>query len=140
MLTAYMDESYSDGLLMCVGGWFCDNKKWDAIQNQWQKRIDFENRQSLKKNLPPISRYHASKLFAPKGEFSGWENTRKIQFTKKLINILGREGDRLKNPIAVACGLKLMDVPPQMRGSDDVFKNHWAAYRLCMIQNLLSIS
>lgn len=141
MLTAYMDESYSDGNVMCVGGWLCDEKKWATIESQWQKRIDYENRQSAKRGLPPITRYHATDLNNYRNEFKGWDERRAVLFTKKLIDILGRGKEPIMKPIGIACGVRV----PHLVGNfpqdhPTIYKNHFAAYRLCMIENLLVLS
>src|SRR5579863_2725799 len=109
VLSVYLDESYQDHKLMCVGGWLCEDTRWDKITSQWQMRIDYESRKSQRAGLPSISRYKASDLESFHGEFEGWNPERKKLLTKKLIDILGRRSsrDRLRKPIGIACGLKI---------------------------------
>jgi len=137
MLTAYMDESYNQNTL-CVAGWLCEEGLWRRLETQWDKRIQYENRQSLKAGLIAMSRFHASKLDNFQGDFKGWGKARKVQFQKKLIDILGRF-----HPVAIACGVNLGEMisssPEAERGI--LKKNKWelAAYRLCMMSCFKSI-
>lgn len=142
MLTAYMDESYQDHKLMCVGGWLCNDSRWDKISSQWQMRIDYESRKSQKAGLSSVSRYKASDLESFHGDFEGWNLDRKKLLTKKLIDILGRgpSRDKLRKPIGIACGLKIPAIPDVLVNREKIFKTNWAAYRLCMIQNLITLA
>jgi hypothetical protein len=127
LLTAYMDESYQDHKLMCVGGWLCEDTRWDAINSQWQMRIDYESRKSQKSGLPLISRYKASDLENFQGEFKKWNSVRKKLLTKKLIDILGRgpSRERLRKPIGIACGLKIPDIPDALVNREKIYKTNW---------------
>lgn len=90
LLTAYIDESYN-ARTFCVGGWLADNKTWPKIEKPWDQRIKHEQKISIKKGFPPISRYHASDLSNFKSEFDrtkGWDEDRSKRFCKKLFQIL----------------------------------------------------
>ena len=45
--TAYFDESYTDGFLMCVGGWLASDTTWGKIEGRWRRRIEYEKRRSI---------------------------------------------------------------------------------------------
>lgn len=143
VFTAYMDESY-DPAAMCVGGWLNHEDRWKKIESAWKERIDYENRKSEKKGLPKISRYHASDLENLKGkEYGCWTKDRQVIFTKKLIDILGREKKPLDKPIGIGCGVKLpfgLPTFPPEGVRRYIYKTYWAAYRLCVITNLLLLS
>jgi len=130
VLKAYFDESY-DGSTMCVGGWLCTEDGWKLIEDKWLARIAHENRMSVKKGHPPITRYHATYCANLKKEFSatnGWSVERQIQLTKKLIGIVGNADPQ---PIGIVIGLSLNElrlVRPDF--TDKELK--WWAYRFCM--------
>jgi hypothetical protein len=141
--TAYMDESYSDGILMCVGGWLCRDDVWRRIENQWNRRIEYEQRRSIKRAERPITRYHASALDNFRHEYKiGWGDNRKVLFTKKLIDILGREKRELLNPFGIVSGIEFPHILEAFPGSDEKgsYKFYWAAYRICMIECLITLA
>lgn len=143
--TAYFDESYTDRLLMCVGGWLAHDIVWEKIERQWDYRVAYENTQSKRRSEPLIDRYHASDLDNFKGQFArekGWNENRRKVFTKKLVGILGRNKEKVLNPIGLATGIgvpDMLDAFPSSR-EEKIFKLHWAAYRNCMILNLLMLA
>jgi hypothetical protein len=141
--TAYMDESYVDGALMCVGGWLCRDDGWGRIEHRWRQRIEYEQRRSVRANQAPIERYHASDLEHFRDEYKvGWDKARRTLFSKKLIDILSSEKVRLKNPIGIATGIKfphILEAYPSAK-KDRVFRIVWAAYRVCMMENLLILA
>ena len=143
--TAYFDESYTDGLLMCVGGWLAHDIDWGKIERRWDYRIAYENTRSAKRGEPPFDRYHAADLDNFKAQFArekGWDEDRRKIFTKKLIGILGANTDKLRNPIGLATGISLPDMRDAFPSShkEKIFKQHWAAYRNCMILDLLMLA
>jgi hypothetical protein len=105
-------------------------------------RIDYESRKSQEAGLSPTSRYKASDLESFHGEFKGWSSQREKILSKKLIDILSRGSNqqRYRKPIGIACGLKIPSIPNVLIDRDSVFKTNWAAYRLCMIQNLITLA
>jgi hypothetical protein len=143
--TAHFDESYTDGLLMCVGGWLAHDIDWERIERQWDYRIAFENTRSKRRGHPPFDRYHASDMDNFKAQFArekGWDENRRKIVTKKLIGILGRSKDKIRNPIGLATGIGLQDMRDAFPSSqkEKIFKLHWAAYRTCMILNLIMLA
>jgi hypothetical protein len=115
VLTVHLDESYNNRT-MAVGGWLCDNDTWEQIERAWIQRIAFENRLSLKQRFKPISRYHAADCSNLKNEFEGWPVERQIGFSKKLIEIIGRN-----KPIGFVFGASredLLSYYPQL-------EKHW---------------
>lgn len=80
VLSAYIDDSASKGgRILCAGGWLCDDDDWNAIESEWWSRIEMEQRNSIRKGFPPISRYHAADCSNLVGEFDrakGWDNKR----------------------------------------------------------------
>ncbi|HWH59725.1 MAG TPA: hypothetical protein VN682_19000 [Terriglobales bacterium] len=87
MMTYYADESY-DGVTFCVGGWLYDTDGWKKIERRWNRRIEYEQRRSIKRGETPISRFHAADCSNRRGEFYGWSVLRQTQFFKKLIGIV----------------------------------------------------
>ena len=87
MLTYYADESY-DNVTFCVGGWLYSAEGWKKIERRWKRRIEYEQRRSIKRGETPISRFHAADCSNRRGEFSGWSVPRQTQFFKKLIGIV----------------------------------------------------
>lgn len=145
VFAAYFDESYTDDLLMCVGGWLAHEDTWKRIESQWGGRVAYENKRSAKRGEPEIDRYHASDLDNFKDQFSrdkGWEEDRRTLFTKKLIDIIGRDRDKLRKPIGIATGIYLPDIREAFpsSGKEKFYKQHWAAYRVCMMQNMLTLA
>jgi hypothetical protein len=143
--TAYMDESCSEGLLMCVGGWLAHDITWEQVENRWDGRIRYENSRSVKRGEPKIDRYHASDLDNLKAQFrpeNGWDRPRGIQFTKKLIDALSKGRQSLSKPIGICSGIFIPHMQEAFPGSrnEKIFKQHWAAYRVCMIESLLTLA
>lgn len=104
MLEAYVDES-ANKQLMCVGGWLGRDFTFDRIEEAWDRRISYEQNLSVKQGFKPIERYHANYCSNFKREFSrenGWDETRQIKLTKRLINILTDNG--VHNPAAIVFG------------------------------------
>lgn len=87
MLAYYADESYDD-VTFCVGGWLYDAEGWKKLEARWKRRIEYEQRRSLKRGETPISRFHAADCSNRRGEFSGWSVARQTLFFKKLVGIL----------------------------------------------------
>jgi hypothetical protein len=130
---------------MCVGGWLARGSVWGRIEPRWESRIAYENRRSAKRGEPQIDRYHASDLDNFKSQFArekGWNEDRRALFSKKLVDIIGWERERLHKPIGVATGIYLPDLREAFpaTGKEKLYKQHWAAYRVCMIQNLLTLA
>lgn len=89
----YVDESYNQ-TSFCVGGWLAVYYSWTDIETAWKQRIDHENRMSVKKGFPPISRYHATDCANLKNEFEeskGWSIPRQILMCKRLCKIIGQQ-------------------------------------------------
>lgn len=131
LLTAYMDESYGSRAF-CVAGWLSVNRRWSIIENQWVRRVKHERRMCEKQGLPPISRYKASDMASCLGEYEGWDVTRQIRFSRKLIDILGRN-----KPYAIAVGAGYADFLSAFpnRKAD----KKWLIYRFCMMDCLVEI-
>lgn len=87
---AYLDESYNNSTF-CVGGWLAHKKTWRHIEKLWNERIEYERRKSIVKGFPPIRRYHATDCASLQREFArnkGWDETRQIRLTKRIIEIV----------------------------------------------------
>lgn len=87
MLTYYADESYDD-VTFCVGGWLYSTEGWKKIENRWKRRIEYEQRRSIKRGEAPISRFHAADCSNRRQEFYGWSVPRQKLFFKKLVGII----------------------------------------------------
>ncbi len=143
--TAHLDESYTDGLLMCVGGWLAHDITWEKIERRWDYRVRYENARSARRGEPQIDRYHASDLDNLKQQFSpekGWSRERGKTFTKKLIDILGAHKEKLRNPIDIAAGIFIPHIQEAYPASqkEKIHRQHWAAYRVCMMESLLMLA
>jgi hypothetical protein len=143
--TAYFDESYTDGFLMCVGGWLASDTTWGKIEGRWRRRIEYEKRRSIKRGESAIDRYHASDLDNLKSQFAqekGWDADRRKLFTKKLIDIMACNKQKINYPIGISVGIflsPLRELFPSPN-KENIYKQHWAAYRICMIQNLITLA
>jgi len=123
-----VDESYKSNRVMCVGGWLCLKETWKEIESRWTARVEHEQRMSVRKGFPPISRYHATYCASLKREFDrskGWDEERQIRFVKQLIDIVGQI--RL---IGIAVGCSLADTVGAFASHQEAEK--WA-YRICMM-------
>ena len=143
--TAYFDESYTDGFLMCVGGWLASDTTWGKIEGRWRRRIEYEKRRSIKRGESAIDRYHASDLDNLKSQFAqekGWDADRRKLFTKKLIDIMACNKQKINNPIGISVGIflsPLRELFPSPN-KENIYKQHCAAYRICIIQNLITLA
>lgn len=122
MLTAYLDESYNNRTF-CVGGWLASVPEWNTIEKQWIQRVEYERRKSIEKGFPPISRYHASDCSSLKGEFDvskGWDVTRQIKFSKRLLAILAKH-----KPLGIVVGGSVDDYLRHL--TSDTKEKQWQA-------------
>jgi Protein of unknown function (DUF3800) len=90
MMTCYFDESANSSTIAC-GGWIGFDSQWDKISRDWSARVQHESRINQKHKLKPITRYHASDCANRLRQFSGWDVSRQIRFTKKLHEIMAGE-------------------------------------------------
>ena len=123
---------------MCIGGWLGTIDTWTRIEDQWAKRIAYENRISASDGLRSVRRYHAADLEYREQDFKGWSKQRQVQFTKNLIDIIGC--GRLR-PIGIACSVNFDDLHSAFP-EDELDRNRWEkeAYRLCMMSCLKVIA
>jgi hypothetical protein len=138
VLTAYFDESYDDKKTMCVGGWLATDAVWGRIAPRWAARIRHESDACVRAGLKPLTRYHATYCASMVDEFQGWDQRRQIQFTKKLLDIMGTGNNRKvgAKPIGVACGVayrELVAAFPQLKDPKDI---KWHALKFGMIKCL----
>jgi hypothetical protein len=75
-----------------VAGFFSDQRTWEIIGNGWD---DINRRFGVR-------RFHASNLNAKRREYEGWNDERKINYSKELLGLLNEQGRRLH---AVSCGI-----------------------------------
>jgi hypothetical protein len=135
VLKAYIDESY-DNFTMCVGGWLCDERAWNRIENKWTARIEHERRMSIRRGEEPILRYHATDCANLKRQYATWTIDRQIRFTKRLIGILGSESR--PRPVGIAAGLSMRELRA-VRPDLSAIEIKRKAYFLCMCECLLHI-
>ncbi len=91
----YIDESYNDDRLFCVGGFLAPRPMWDIIGAQWRERLAYEERQSTKKGFSPVRRFHATDCESGNKEFSaknGWSRSRRKLLSRRLVEIIGTAG------------------------------------------------
>jgi hypothetical protein len=119
---------------MAVGGWLCRDREWTILERAWMQRIEFEQRVSVKKGFPPISRYHAADCSSLVNEFSrdkGWNEARQIRFCKKLTEMLGMFPPFL----GIAVGSSLVDFlkhyPDRKKQWRQILYRH--CLRVCLI-------
>ncbi len=90
------DESYDstkrDPRTYVVAGYFGDNITWDILNQEW-------SRINTKYCVP---RFHASTLNAKDNEYQGWDDDRKLAYSKEMLKIITDQGMRLH---AFACGV-----------------------------------
>lgn len=136
VFSAYLDESKNSNAFV-IGGWLCSDDGWGPIEDEWQGRIEHEQRISVKHGFPPITRYHAADCSSLLGEFDrskGWDNRRQLRFAKKLIEILGK---RRRHPLAgIVVGASMSGWQKAYADRKRAEKN---VYRLCMMNCALHI-
>lgn len=128
----YLDESYNSAVF-CVGGFLGPAELWDHVKARWRERLDYENRWSAKRKLPPISRYHATDCASLKREFSdknGWTIPRQIRFVKRLCEIIGGAA-----PIGIVIGGRIDDIKTFLRPGDTP---KYILYDLCFRMTLMN--
>jgi hypothetical protein len=73
-------------------GFFADQDAWDFIEREWKRVNDDFG----------VLRFHASHLNFKTHEYEGWDDLKKIEYSAKLLGILGKAGKSLS---AVSCGM-----------------------------------
>jgi hypothetical protein len=85
----FCDESYDSRSkhprTYVVAGFVATERTWNKVQKQWK----------AKNKRVGISEFHASHLNAKDYEFEGWSNQRSKRYTKSLLKILQRQGQKL---------------------------------------------
>ncbi len=82
--TGYVDESL-DGQ-----GWFClscvitTDLYWHFFSGSWARRLTSVNRCLLAEGRNPISRFHATDLWARRGEYTGWSLSERDSFVAAM--------------------------------------------------------
>jgi hypothetical protein len=132
MMVSYFDESYNQRAI-CVGGWIASDTKWHAISRQWNERLAYENRISVKRGLQPIIRYHAADCSSLQGEFKGWDVKRQVLFVKRLVNVVVSH-----KPMAFAWGCNLAELTKEFPDADRGYLRR-QCYRMCVRQCLEEI-
>jgi hypothetical protein len=131
----YIDESYNSSTF-CVGGFMATKTTWTSIERAWSERIGYENRRSAKKGHPPISRYHATDCANLKREFGedrGWNIPRQIALSKRLCEIISKNG-----PTGIVIGGRVADVRNYLRVPKENARK--ALYELTFTMHLLTVA
>ena len=129
---AYIDESYNSQAF-CVGCVLAPEFICQRFTKAWVERIALENRNSVKRGFPPISRYHATDCANLKREFrekNGWDIPRQVRLTKRLCGIFAEH-----HPEAIVIGGAPEDIRSISKG--DVKE---LMYSACMKMCLLEIA
>lgn len=83
------DESYdsqtAEPRTYVVAGFFGDDITWNNVEPRWSEI----NAQA------PVPRFHASHLNAKTYEYDGWDDTRKIEYSKKILKVVTDQKRRL---------------------------------------------
>ena len=130
VFTFRFDESYNNRS-MCVGGWIAEEREWDRLESQWQKRLAFENRNS--DDNQKITRFHAANLNCYEEEFEHWSPDMSASFVKALLEIIVR-----RRIGAVSCGLD-MSALVKVFPEDEPNKKK-IAYGLCIKQLMVGLA
>lgn len=131
VLTFKFDESYNNRTL-CVGGWLAEAQEWGRLENQWQKRIDHQNR-----TMPAhkqISRFHAANLNCYDYEFKDWTKEESRLFSQKLLGIIQR-----RNAAAISCGIRIDDFF-EVFTENNRKTDMGVVYSLCMKQVMVELA
>src|SRR5208282_1459943 len=90
------DESYDsrkrDPRTYVVAGYFSDDATWQAIEVGWGEI----------NSKYGVTIFHASHLNAKTYEYDGWDDDRKLAYSKELLKIIADQGKRLH---AFICGV-----------------------------------
>ncbi len=90
------DESYEskqrEPRTYVVAGYFSDDITWGIINQEW-------SRINGKYGVP---RFHASHLNAKTYEYEGWDDERKLEYSKEILKVITDQGKRLH---AFVCGI-----------------------------------
>ncbi len=86
MLWFYCDESYDQPShaprTYCVSGLLGEERTFKKLEANW---VGINNRFG-------VERYHAAPLNALDGEYKGWDKSKQIQYSKRLLNALKKRG------------------------------------------------
>ena len=91
MLTYYCDESYASDPqqgrkgIFVVGGFLAEEKTWTKIERRW----------AACNKRHGVSQYHATEVNGRRGEFKGWTDAQRNKYSKKLLEILKDQENKL---------------------------------------------
>jgi len=73
-------------------GFFAADSTWKNVADAWDViNLDYK-----------VTCFHAAHLNGKTHEYSGWDDTKKIEYSKKLLDVIHGQGNRM---YAVACGI-----------------------------------
>jgi len=75
-----------------VGGFFASQPIWNIVEAEWGKT----------NSAFRVPRYHAAHLNAKSHEYAGWDDHKKICYSKELLKIVNGQGKKLH---AITCGI-----------------------------------
>lgn len=111
LLTYHCDESYDSDprqdnqtprggkyipKTFVVGGFLAQERIWTKVQNRWNACNRFYG----------VSHFHATEVNCRDGEYRGWADSKRNSYSKRMLRILGDQGDKL---CAVSCGIRSRD-------------------------------
>lgn len=73
-------------------GFFSSESTWDEVERDWI---------AINKKYG-VSRFHAAHLNGKKHEYEGWDDIRKMEYSKELVAAIHRQGQRM---YGVTCGM-----------------------------------
>lgn len=80
MLVGYFDESgnHDSSRTFCIGGYVADSRDWLEFTRAWRSAL----------REAGVSCFHMADFENRRGEFQGWDNSKRISFLKELIAII----------------------------------------------------
>ncbi len=75
-----------------LGGFFSSSITWGNVEKKW-RAINEKHK---------VPRFHAAHLNGKTHEYEGWDDTKKIAYSKELLSVVHEEGKRM---YAVTCGM-----------------------------------
>jgi hypothetical protein len=79
-----------------VAGFLANEDTWSAVSEQWKA----ENKKEV------VGRYHAVDLNGKRYEYEGWDDPRKLDYSRRLLSVIREQKQDMQ---AIACGILTRD-------------------------------
>jgi hypothetical protein len=112
------DESFEDGC-MSIGGWLGEEKEWRRLELQWEKRLNYQNANSMPNQQ--ITRFHAANMNAYAHEFEHWSKEMSENFCAALLRILSRRSIGM-----ISCGVDINALKAEFPDGDEASRKERA--------------